>query len=171
MAGELLKNYSGSCRWLRTVTSALPRTLLRITTGSDRRYPRVVLVRYSPYKTVRRCGNPRGWPFPQPFGPFVACGPRRSKTFPALSNSYKAQHASGLYIEWVTDGTLGALSNTRRSVAQRGVPKRTSARGFLGRPFAFSPSLAFPPRSSMPASNAPAHPLQPGVRVEPRPLS
>ena len=125
--------------------SALPRTLLRITTGSDRRYPRVVLVRYSPYKTVRRCGDPRVWPFPQPFGPFVARRPCRSKSFPALSNSYKAQHASGLYFEWVTDGTPGALSNTRRSGAQRGVPKRTSARGFLGRPFAFSPSLALPP--------------------------
>jgi hypothetical protein len=63
----------------------------------------------------------------------------RSKSFPAESNSYKRRRGASLYFEEVTYGTPDANTSTRRSGAQRGAPRRTSARGFLGRPLHLSP--------------------------------
>src|SRR5580704_13334375 len=78
------------------------------------------------------------------------------------------------------------LSNTRRSGAQRGVPRLTSARGFLGRPLHFLPgvfpqtSVVIPNRAEglvrnllsasllrlKPASTAPERPPQPDATIE-----
>src|ERR1700683_3712397 len=98
----------------------------------------------------------------------------RRKSFPAQSNSYKAATRCSQHFEWVTDGTIGALVKCRRSGAQRGVPRMTSARGSLGRPLHLvrarqpSPNLIFlSALGPRPAPADPSHPLPPAAAAQP----
>ena len=151
----------------------------------------IMAITSSPYKTVIDGGIQRFVPFHKPSAPSLLVSHTRSKSFPAQSKSYKRRPTVGLYFEWVTDGTLDAYGKTRRSGAQRGVPRRTSARGFLGRPLHFvregtpvppylchseqdrrpgeEPGGATTARRSTPAPDAPAHPLPPDAEAEPQP--
>ena len=68
----------------------------------------------------------------------------RRNSFPRQSKSYKHTSRGFVYFVRLNYGTLCATTQNRRSGAQRGAPRRTSARGFLGRPFAFASLAALP---------------------------
>src|ERR1039458_2172351 len=101
--------------------------------------------------------NLDGFSFHNHSAPSLLAFRARSKSFPAQSNSYKRCQKASLYFEWVTDGTPDAYLEIRRSGAQRGVPRRTSARGFLGRPLHLMSSLPrpFPPKDFVIPNTAP----------------
>ena len=96
-----------------------------------------ILSKVFPLQSLRRLGK-----LPHLFLSTVDSAPllrasHRSKSFPALSNSYKAPHPRCLSFEWFTDGTPGAYQIPDEVARNGASQKELRPEVFLGAPLHF----------------------------------